>query len=104
MMMGGLRLRGGTDEPEPKPMGSSGKVENTAILKQRNFSIEKLSPKSAILRARKWNKAVYKQLMSFLKTMKGKLKVDHKPMSKRAALRYIVSKMQRLNSVRIETA
>ena len=97
----GLRLRGGVTKPRKS---SKGKIQSTTILKQRNFAIEQLSPKSVILRARKWSKAVYQQLIAFLKTLKGKLLIDNKKMTKKAAIRYIVSRMQKNNAVRVEVS
>ena len=72
-----------------------------SVLKQRNFSIEKLGPHMAILRARIWTEGVHQQILAFLKVVKGKLLVDGQPMSKKAALRYIISRLQRQNAVHI---
>ena len=98
----GLRLRGGKSMAMAMPHAYSGQIQSTTILKQRNFAIEQLSPKSVILRAKKWSKAVYQQLVAFLKTLKGKLRIDNKKMTKKAAIRYIVSRMQNNNAVRVE--
>ena len=55
----------------------------------------------AILRARVWNDGVYKQVIAFLKSVKGKLLIDNEPMSRKAALRYIISRLQTSNAVHI---
>ena len=55
----------------------------------------------AILRARVWNQGVYQQVIAFMKSVRGKLLIDNEPMSKKAALRYIISRLQTNNAVHI---
>ena len=96
-------MRGGRGSGDRRKTrrGSRGRVQGMQILKQRNFSIEQLGPHMAILRARKWTKAVYEQVIAFMKTVQGRLLVDNEPMSKKAALRYIISRLQTNNAVHI---